>query len=100
MKLYTLIGLRVGSPEATALSERLAAWHDAMVVHERQLRAGRAAIDCHDEDCPHGEARVLWPEAVATFAERADDLSFLRSRATNSVDKGKTHREGGNRAAN
>ena len=89
MKLYTMIGLRVGSPEATALSERLAAWHDAMVAHERQLRAGRAAIHCHEEDCPHDEARVLWPEAVATFAERADDLSFLKSRATNSIDRGR-----------
>jgi hypothetical protein len=96
MKLYTTIGLRAGSPEATALSERLAAWHDAMVAHERQLRAGRAALGCHD-DCPHEEARVLWPEAVATFAERADDLSFLKSRATSSADRGTTPRvEGGN----
>ena len=97
MKLYTMIGLRLGSPEATTLSERLAAWHDAMVAHERQLRGGRAATDCH-EDCPHEEARVLWPEAVAAFGERADDLSFLKSRATSSVDRGRTPREGGNRA--
>jgi hypothetical protein len=98
MKLYTMIGLRAGSPAAMALSERLAAWHDAMVAHERQLRAGRAALDCHD-DCPHEEARVLWPEAVATFAEQADDLSFLKSRASSSVDRGRTSREeGGNRA--
>ena len=81
MKLYTLIGSQVGSPEAAALADRLADWHDAMVAHERRLRAGRRATDCH-EDCAHGEARVLWPEAVATFAERANDLSFLRSRAT------------------
>jgi hypothetical protein len=97
MKLYTMIGLRVGSLEATALSERLAAWHDAMVAHERQLRADRAAIDCH-EDCPHEEARVLWPEAVATFAERADDLSFLKSSAMRSDDRWQTTREGGHRA--
>ena len=84
MKLYTLIGSQVGSPEAAALADRLAAWHDAMVAHERRLRAGwRRSTDCH-EDCAHGEARVLWSEAVATFAERANDLSFLRSRATSS----------------
>jgi hypothetical protein len=97
MKLYTMIGLRLASPEATTLSERLAAWHDAMVAHERQLRAGQAAIDCHD-DCPHEEARVLWPQALATFAERAHDLSFLKSRATSSVETGRTPREGGIRA--
>ena len=98
MKLYTLIASRLGSPEATALSERLAAWHDAMVAHERQLRAGRASIGCH-EDCPHADARVLWPEAMATFAEHADDLSFLRSRATSPVEGRRTNHEGTNRAA-
>ena len=92
MKLYTLIGAQVGSPEAAALSDRLVAWHDAMVAHERRLRAGASSTDCH-EDCPHGEARVLWPEVVATFNERASDLSFLRSRATNSVEHGGTYGE-------
>ena len=85
MKLYTLIGTRLGSQEATELSERLAAWHDAMVAHERQLRAGRAASECYD-DCPHDEARRLWQEAVATFAELADDLTFLRSKATSAAE--------------
>ena len=80
MKLYTLIGSRVASPEATSLSARLAAWHDAMVSHERQLRANRRPLDCH-EDCPHGEARGLWTEVLATFPEHAPDLSFLQSRA-------------------
>ena len=83
MKLYALIGSQIGSPEATALSERLAAWHDAMVGHERRLRGAPAAIDC-DEDCPHSEARVLWTEVLEAFPERARDLSFLRSRATDS----------------
>ena len=85
MKLYALIGSRAGSPEATALSARLAAWHDAMVSHERQVRTGRVATDC-DEDCPHSEARVLWTEVLAAFPEHAADLPFLRSRATHSTE--------------
>jgi hypothetical protein len=92
MKLYTSIGSQVGSLEAAALSDRLVAWHDAMVAHERRLRAGVASADCN-EDCPHSEARALWREAVAIFDERANDLSFLRSRATNSVENGRTSRE-------
>ncbi len=85
MKLYALIGSRAGSHEATALSERVAAWHDDMVSHERQLRTGRAGIDCH-EDCPHSEARVLWTEVLSIFPEYAPDLSFLRSRAAHSAE--------------
>jgi hypothetical protein len=66
----------------SALSARLAAWHDAMVAHERRLRTERIGDVCDDE-CPHVEARTLWAEALATFGERAYELSFLRSRATN-----------------
>lgn len=80
MKLYASLGSQVGSPEATSLSQRLAAWHDAMVAHERRLRS-RAVDDC-DEDCPHSEARSLWTEVLEMFPEYAPDLSFLRSRAT------------------
>jgi hypothetical protein len=71
----------VSSPAAATLSERLAAWHDAMVAHGRQLRAARTSAECHDE-CPHSEARMLWEEAVAVFGEHAHELSFLRSHAT------------------
>lgn len=81
MNLYTMVGFGVGSAEAAALSTRLAAWHDAMVSHERKIRGGRAEERC-DEECPHAEARVLWNEAVATFGVRAQDLTFLRTRAT------------------
>jgi hypothetical protein len=59
-------------------------WHDAMVSHERRLRAGRAGDAC-GEDCPHGEAPALWAEAVTTFGDRADELSFLRSRGINAT---------------
>lgn len=62
------------------LSVRLSAWHDAMVMHERRLRLGSAGATCHDE-CPHAEARSLWAEALVTFGERAQELTFLRSRA-------------------
>ena len=80
MNPYTRLGSGIGTSEATVLSNRLAMWHDAMVSHERLVRAGRAGDVC-GEDCPHGEASALWAEAVTTFGERADELSFLRSRA-------------------
>ena len=80
MNPYTILSSGLGTHEATALSGRLSAWHDAMVAHERRLRAGTTSDRCDDE-CPHAEARVLWSEAVAMFGERAQDLTFLRSRA-------------------
>jgi len=80
VNLYASIGNRVSSPHAATLSERLAAWHDAMVAHRRQLRFGKTTARCHDE-CPHSEARLLWDEAVAVFGEHAQELSFLRSHA-------------------
>jgi hypothetical protein len=80
MNPYMLIGSGIGTVEAAALSQRLAAWHDAMVMHERRLRVGRISHRC-DDDCSHGEARALWAEAVTTFGDRAQELSFLRSRA-------------------
>lgn len=69
-----------GLDEAGALGARLSAWHDAMVAHERRLRSA-ATSDVCDDECPHAEARALWPEAVDTFGARAQELTFLRSRA-------------------
>lgn len=80
MNPYVMLGSGMGTSEAASLSARLAAWHDAMVAHERRLRTGRTADTC-DEDCPHVEARTLWAEALATFGPRASELTFLRSRA-------------------
>jgi hypothetical protein len=80
MNPYTLIGSGLGRTEAVSLAQRLAAWHDAMVTHERRLRAGRVGDGC-DEDCAHSSARTLWEEALTTFGDRAHELSFLRSRA-------------------
>jgi hypothetical protein len=64
-----------------SLSARLAAWHDAMVAHERRLRGGQTGDRCDDE-CPHAEAQALWREAMDAFGPRAHELTFLRSRAT------------------
>jgi hypothetical protein len=84
MNPYVMLGSGLGTNDATALSARLSAWHDAMVAHERRLRTGRTDDSCDDE-CPHAEARALWFEAVATFGPRAQELTFLRSRANASV---------------
>ena len=80
MNQYTSLRSGINTHEATMLSARLSAWHDAMVMHERRLRLGLPGATCHDE-CPHAEARNLWAEALGTFGERARELTFLRSRA-------------------
>jgi hypothetical protein len=80
MNPYAMLASGCGESRS-AFAARLAAWHDAMVAHERRLRAGRPGDVCDDE-CPHVEARTLWAEALAAFGERAHHLSFLRSRAT------------------
>jgi len=77
---YSVLGSGLGTNEATSLSARLSAWHDAMVAHERRL--GTRANDVCDDDCPHADARALWCEAVELFGPRAHELTFLRSRAT------------------
>jgi hypothetical protein len=69
---------------AALLGARLAAWHDAMVAHERRQRTRGIDLGCSDE-CPHAEAPALWREAVETFGARADDLIFLRARAAMST---------------
>ena len=81
MNPYTMLASGIPSPAAASLSTRLAVWHDAMVAHERRLRAGQAVERC-DDGCPHVEARALWDEARSTFGRRARELTFLRSRAT------------------
>ena len=80
MNPYAVLSSGIGTAHATSLSARLAAWHDAMVAHERRLRSGTASDAC-DEECPHVEARTLWAEALDTFGPGASELAFLRSRA-------------------
>ena len=88
MNPYLMLGSGLGTNEATSLSARLSAWHDAMVAHERRLRTGRTSDVC-DEECPHAEASALWAEAIATFGPRAHELTFLRSRANESSRRSK-----------
>jgi hypothetical protein len=78
MNPYASLASGIGTPDASELATRLAAWHDAMVAHERRLRA-HTTESCDDE-CPHVEARALWSAALATFGPRAKELIFLRSR--------------------
>lgn len=80
MNPYALLASEPAGSTRSVLASRLAAWHDAMVAHERRLRTGRTDDLC-DEDCPHVEARALWAEALDAFGVRAHELSFLRSRA-------------------
>jgi len=80
MNPYAMVSSGVNTNEGASLAARLAAWHDAMVAHERKLRMDHAGEICDDE-CPHVEARLLWNEAVETFGSRAQELKFLRSRA-------------------
>ena len=89
MNLYTMVAGHETS-EATALGVRLSAWHDAMVAHERKIRSGRADEVC-DEECPHADARALWSEARRILGARAQELSFLRSRALAPAGRRRRH---------
>jgi hypothetical protein len=80
MNPYAIVGLSSATPDAASLRERLVAWHDAMVAHERRLRAEPVADRCDDE-CPHVEAQELWAQAASVLGSRARELTFLRSRA-------------------
>jgi hypothetical protein len=80
MNPYGIVSSGVGTPEAASLRARLMTWHDAMVAHERRLRSAQATDRCDDE-CPHVEAGALWAEVSAMLGPRANELTFLRSRA-------------------
>lgn len=77
MSLYRSLATAVGTREALDLAQRLAMWHDAMVMHRR--RAGDEAGPSCDADCPHGQAESLWLEALEVYGERARELAFLRT---------------------
>lgn len=76
MNLYRQLGHASGTSEALELAERLSAWHDAMVAHERRLES------VCDDECPHAEAPALWREALRVFGPGAHELRFLARRAT------------------
>lgn len=77
MSLYRTVATAVGTRDALDLANRLAARHDAMVMHRR--RAGEAAGPACVGDCPHDQAESLWLEAVDVYGERAHAFAFLRS---------------------
>ena len=77
MSLYRSIASGVGTREAVDLAQRLAVWHDAMVMHRR--RAGDEAGSACDVDCPHQQAESLWLEALGVYGERARELAFLQT---------------------
>jgi hypothetical protein len=74
------VATAIGTREALDLAHRLAAWHDAMVMHRR--RAGEAAGPSCANECPHEQAEGLWLEALDVYGERAHELAFLRSFGT------------------
>lgn len=76
MNIYRMIGNTLGTSEAIELAERLSAWHDAMVAHERLANQRESC----DDECPHVDAALLWREAAQLFGDRAEELRFLRSR--------------------
>lgn len=80
VSLYRTVATAVGTREARDLANRLAAWHDAMVMHRRL--AGEVAGPACDVDCPHDQAESLWLEAIDVYGERAHEFAFLRSLAT------------------
>ena len=77
MSLYRSLATSVGTREALDLAQRLAMWHDAMVMHRR--RTGDEAGPSCDVDCPHEQAESLWLEALDVYGERARELAFLRT---------------------
>jgi hypothetical protein len=88
---YHQIANKVGSPEAHDLASELAAWHDAMVKHRRQLVNTGGDPDRHPpvEDCPHALAPALWRRATQVFGPDAESLVFLRGVAADIVPSDK-----------
>jgi hypothetical protein len=80
MRLYQSVATAIGTHEALDLAHRLAAWHDAMVIHRRRP-AVPAGLSC-DVDCPHEQAESLWLEAVDVYGARAHEFAFLRAFGT------------------
>ena len=70
MNPYAMLGAGTRTNEAASLSARLSAWHDAMVAHERRLRAGGTNDVCARRR-PHADAPGLWCDGVARFGARA-----------------------------
>lgn len=76
MNAYRTLGEQAGTPEARDLAADLQSWHDEMVMHLRALRLRGGGCP---EECPHSQARVLWPMALAAFGDGAAELVLLRT---------------------
>ncbi|MFP5378819.1 MAG: hypothetical protein ACLGHP_03535 [Vicinamibacteria bacterium] len=79
LPVYHHLASRVGTAAAATLARELAAWHDAMVRHERRIAARGGGCDA--DGCPHAEARELWARATREFGPRAGELRYLRTAA-------------------
>jgi hypothetical protein len=88
MNPYRSLGNALGTRAALDLAERLSAWHDSMVMHQR--RAGVSRGRACAADCPHVQAPQLWAEALDLYGPRAHGLGFLRTHAT-AGDPGRAH---------
>ena len=80
--MYRIVGDLIGTPEARDFAEQLVVWHDSMVKHARVVNLRGAA--CTD-DCPHAQARVLWPAACHLFGNEAGRLVFLQAHGAQQV---------------
>ena len=57
---------------------------DGVALHDGGARAAPSIepdADACDDECPHVEACTLWAEVSAVLGPRANELTFLRSRA-------------------
>ena len=83
MNPYLAVAQQFGGEEVRRFVDRLGAWHDEMVLHRRLVnRLGREA--CSDS-CPHATGRLLWKQARELLGAGADQLTFLRTSATQST---------------
>ncbi len=85
MSVYTaLLTGAQASMEARELAGQLSRWHDAMVLHQRQVRRVGAGAACSTE-CPCAVAARLWREARRLLGPLAGRLEVLRACAESSA---------------
>jgi hypothetical protein len=97
MQFYRFLANQVGTQDALDLANRLVAWHDAMVAHERAIK--REVSEGCDQPCPHDEALDLWREAQQVFGPAAAELAFLRAQAEATAQPASVPQEAPQKAA-
>jgi hypothetical protein len=85
MNPYRSLATSIGTVAALQLAQRLAIWHDAMVMHGRGASAA-AGARC-EPGCPHIEAQSLWQEALEIYGDGARELRFLRMHGESALDR-------------